>query len=175
MTINNVTVPEGNSATSDAVFTVTPRRTPYYRDFTVDWATAAGTTNPATEGQDYLAGSGTVTFLAGTTTRTVNVAVVGDLVTEPNETFAVVLSNSTGPTIPDSRGDATITNDDILTVDVADVSRGGRLRTDAATFTVTLGGDHAQGVTVRVVHHGGGPTPPAATAGPTTRPCRRRR
>ena len=57
---------------------------------------------------------------------------VGDLLDEPNETFAVVLSNSTGPTISDSRGDGTITDDDMLTIDVADVvGGGGRLRHDA--------------------------------------------
>ena len=164
-TIGNVTVTEGNSGTTDAVFTMT-LNTPYYRDFTLDWATAAGTTDPATEGVDYLAASGTVTFTAGTTTRTATVPVVGDTLDEANETFAVVLSNSTGPTISDSRGDATITDDDVLTIDAADISVvEGNSGPTPATFTVTLSGDHSQTITVTVATTGGGPTPPSATAG----------
>ena len=163
--INNVTVPEGNSGTTDAVFTLSIN-TPYYQDFSVNWATAAGTTNPATEGVDYLAASGTVTFPAGTTTRTVSVPVVGDTLPEANETFAVVLSGSTGPAISDSRGDGTITNDDTLTIDVADVSvLEGDSGTTVATFTLTVSADHGQAVTVNVATSTGGPTPPSATAG----------
>ncbi len=165
--INNVTIPEGNAGTTDAVFTVSlSLNTPYYRDFTVNWATAAGITNPATEGVDYLAASGTLTFTAGTTTRTVTVPVVGDTLDEANETFAVVLSNSTGPAISDSRGDGTITDDDVLTINVADVSvTEGNSGTTPATFTLTVSGDHAQPVTVNAATSPGGPTPPAATAG----------
>ncbi len=165
VTINNISVAEGNSGTTDAVFTIS-LNAPYYRDFTLNWTTAAGTVNPATEGVDYLAAAGTVTFTAGTTTRTVAVPVVADVLDEPNETFAVVLSSSTGPAISDSRGDATITDDDVVTIDVADVSVvEGNSGTTPATFTVTVSGDHAQTITVRVATSGGGPTPPAATAG----------
>jgi ELWxxDGT repeat protein len=165
VTINNVTVPEGNSGTTDAVFTLSIN-TPYYQDFSVNWATAAGATNPATEGVDYLAASGTVTFTAGATTRTVSVPVVGDTLPEANETFAVVLSGSTGPAISDSRGDGTITNDDTLTIDVADVSvLEGDSGTTVATFTLTVSADHGQAVTVNVATSTGGPTPPSATAG----------
>ena len=164
--INNVTAPEGNSGTTDAVFTVSIN-TPYYRDFTVNWATAVGTgANPATEGVDYLGDSGTLTFLAGTTSQTVAVSVVGDTLDEPNETFAVVLSNSTGPTISDSRGDGTITDDDALTIDAADVEVvEGNSGTTLATFTVSVNADHAGTITVNVATSGGGPSPPAATAG----------
>ena len=165
LAINNVTVPEGNSGTTNAIFTVS-LNTPYYRSFTVDWATATGLTNPATEGVDYLASSGTLTFPAGTTTQTLSVPVVGDLLAEGNETFGVVLSNSTGPTISDGRGDGTITDDDVLTIDVADVSVAeGDSGTTPATFTLTVGAAHAQTVTVNVATSAGGPTPPSATAG----------
>jgi ELWxxDGT repeat protein len=165
VTINNVAVPEGNSGTTDAVFTVSIN-TPYFRDFTVDWATAAGTTNPATEGTDYLAGSGQLTFAAGTTSRTVAVSIVGDTLDEPNETFAVVLSNSTGPTITDSRGDGTITDDDTITINVEDVGVvEGNSGTTQAVFTLTVNVDHASTVGCTVATSAGGPTPPAATAG----------
>ena len=91
---------------------------------------------------------------------------VGDLIDEPNETFAVLLSASTGPAISDGRGDGTITDDDTVTIDVADVKVvEGNSGTTPATFTVTLSTDHAQTITVKVATSGGGPTPPPATAG----------
>jgi hypothetical protein len=160
--INNVSVPEGNSGTTAAILTVSIN-TPYYRDFTVDWVTTAGT---ATEGVDYLAASGTVTFTAGTTSQTLPVSVVGDTLSEANETFDVVLSNSTGPTLSDPLGIATITDDDVVTIDIADVKVvEGNSGTTLATFTVTLSADHTQPITVRASTSGGGPTPPAAAAG----------
>lgn len=166
LTIGAVSVPEGDGGPTDAVFTVAIN-TPYYVDFTVGWATEAGATNPATEGVDYLAGSGTLTFPAGTTSQTLAVSVLGDTLDEANETFRVRLSNTTGPAI--SGGGlavGTITDDDVLSIDIADVEVvEGDSGPTPATFTVTLSGDHAQVVTVRAATSGGGPTPPAATAG----------
>ena len=57
---------------------------------TVKYATADGT---ATAGSDYNAASGTLTFAAGETSKTVTVAVRGDTLVEGAETFRVVLSN----------------------------------------------------------------------------------
>jgi ELWxxDGT repeat protein len=162
VTINNVTKAEGDSGTTDAVFTVS-LNTPYYRDFTVNWATTPGT---ATEDVDYVASSGIVTFTAGTTTQTVAVPIIGDTLNEANETFEVVLSGSTGPSISDSRGLGTITDDDALTIGAADVKVvEGNSGTTLATFTITVSRDHAQQVTCNVATSAGGPTPPAATAG----------
>jgi hypothetical protein len=162
LTVNNVTVPEGDSGTADAVFTVSLNN-PYHRDFTVDWATAPVT---AAEGVDYLAASGTLTFTAGTTARTVTVPIVGDTLDEANETFEVVLSNGTGPGISDARGLGTITDDDAVTIEVADVKVvEGDSGTTQATFTLTVSADHAQTITVNVATSAGGPTPPAATSG----------
>jgi ELWxxDGT repeat protein len=162
VTINNFTIPEGDAGTADAVFTVTAS-TAYYRDFTVDWTTAAGT---AGEGVDYTASSGTLTFPAGTTSRTLAVPVAGDTLVEGNETFEVVLANSTGPGITDSRGLGTITDDDTLTIDAADIKVvEGNSGPTLAVFTVALSADHTATVTVRVATTAGGPTPPAATSG----------
>ena len=77
---------------------------------TVAYTTANGT---ATAGQDYTAKSGTVTFAAGETTKTVSVAVAGDTAVEPNETLTVTLSNPSGATIADGSAIGTITNDDV--------------------------------------------------------------
>jgi hypothetical protein len=97
----------------------------------------------------------------------VAVPVTGDTLDEgTGETFEVVLSNSTGPTISDPRGLGTITDDDALTIDAADVKVvEGNSGTTLATFTVVVNADHAQTVTVNVATSAGGPTPPGATAG----------
>ena len=88
---------------------------------TVNWATANGTTNPATGGAacggaiDYVTNSGLVTFPAsgpGSTTQTVTVNVCREATFEPNETFFVNLSGETHSTLTDNQGLGTIVNDD---------------------------------------------------------------
>jgi hypothetical protein len=76
---------------------------------TVDFATADGT---ATAGADYHATTGTLTFPPGTTSRTVSVPIIDDVVDEEGETFFVNLSNPTNATISDARGTGTITDND---------------------------------------------------------------
>src|SRR6185295_2141357 len=108
--ITDVSVTEGNSGTTLANFVVTlaPAAT---GTVTVNYATANGT---ATAGSDYVAQSGTLTFTAGQTSKTVSVVVNGDTLAEPNETFVVNLSGASGATIADGQGTATILNDDVL-------------------------------------------------------------
>ena len=55
---------------------------------TVDWATSNGT---ATAGSDYIAASGTLTFTAGQTSKTVTVAVLDDAHDENDETLTLTL------------------------------------------------------------------------------------
>ena len=74
LSIGNVSVTEGNSGSTNALFTVT--LTPASgQTVSVNYATANGT---ATAGSDYTATSGTLTFPAGVTTRTITVPVLGD-------------------------------------------------------------------------------------------------
>ena len=62
---------------------------------------------------DYRTRSGTLSFSAGQTSKTVSVSVCGDRVKESNETFVVDLSNATGgAVIGDGQGTGTIVNDD---------------------------------------------------------------
>jgi len=90
---------------------------------TVNYATADGT---ATAGSDYTAISSTqLTFLAGETTKPVNVTVSGDTTVEPDETFNVNLSGATNAVIGDSQGVGTITNDDGALVVISQVYGGG--------------------------------------------------
>ena len=88
LTINDVTVSEGDSGTLNAVFTVSLLAASG-RNLTVQYATANGT---ATAPGDYTAlPLTTLSFAPGQTSKTVNVAVKGDLLDEPNETFFVNL------------------------------------------------------------------------------------
>ena len=65
---------------------------------TVDYATSDGS---ATAGADYTAASGTLTFAAGETEKTVSVPVLDDSIDEGEETFTLRLSNATGAHIAD--------------------------------------------------------------------------
>ena len=66
----------------------------------------------APSGSDYTAASGKLTFSAGQTSKTVNVAVLGDSIYEPDETFFLDLSAASGATLARSTATGTITNDD---------------------------------------------------------------
>ena len=63
------------------------------REVKVNWATADGT---ATAGADYTAQQRPLTFAPGETSKTIDVAVLGDATNEENETLKVLLSNQTG-------------------------------------------------------------------------------
>ncbi len=108
LSINDVSVVEGDAGTINATFTVT--MTPASSvAVTVDYATAP---NTATTPADFVSGAGTVTFAPGETAKPVVVAVKGDLVDEPNETYFVNLANATNAVIVDSQGLGTIVDDD---------------------------------------------------------------
>src|SRR5207253_827917 len=79
LSINDVTVAEGNTGTTSASFTVTlaPASS---QAVTVHYATADGT---ATQPADYTTTSGDLTFAPGETTKPVVVPVKGDTIDEP--------------------------------------------------------------------------------------------
>ncbi len=110
--INDVKLTEGNSGTKPFTFTVTLSAASG-RTVTVNYATAndsatAGTTGAA----DYIAASGTLTFNAGTTTRSITVSVRGDTTKEKDEKFLVNLTAASNATISDAKGEGTIEDDD---------------------------------------------------------------
>jgi uncharacterized repeat protein (TIGR01451 family) len=149
ISIGDVSVTEGNSGTVNAVFTVTLSAA-NAQTVNVSWATANGT---AAAGSDYVAGSGTLSFPAGTTSKTITVAVNGDTTSEPDETFFVNLTNPQAGVLSDSQGKGTIVNDDAATttpsLSVSDVRvTEGNSGTLAAVFNVTLSATSTQTVTV---------------------------
>lgn len=135
LSINDVSVVEGNSGTTNAVFTVTLSAASG-QTVTVNYATADGT---ATQPADYTSTSGTLSFTPGQTTRTITVPVVGETVPEANETYFVNLSGATNATIADNQGVGTITNDDVP-VTVSPGSLPGGTVASAYSQTVTASG-----------------------------------
>jgi VCBS repeat-containing protein len=138
MTIGDVTQSEGNSGTTTYTFTVALDRA-VDTAVSVNWATANGTTN----GADLAAQSGSVTFAAGETSKTITITTSGDQTVELNETFNVNLSGlSAGGrnvTVTDSQGVGTITNDDAASLTINDVTQNeGNSGTTSYTFTLTL-------------------------------------
>jgi parallel beta-helix repeat protein len=110
VSINDVTISEGNSGTETATFTVT--RSGGTAAFDVNFATSDVTATVADS--DYAAASGMLHFGANQNTQTISVTINGDTKVESNETFNVNLSNATnGASISDGHGVGTITNDDV--------------------------------------------------------------
>ncbi|WGM37571.1 Calx-beta domain-containing protein [Caulobacter sp. NIBR1757] len=139
VSVNDVSIVEGDSGTSVLTFTVT--RTSNEGAFTIDYATAADT---AFAGSDYVASSNTLTFTqGGDLTQTVSITINGDLDIETAEQFFLNLSNVVNTvgvaTVTDAQGIGTITNDDFPpTVSIGDVSvLEGDSGTTTMTFTVT--------------------------------------
>ena len=80
---------------------------------TVDYATSDGT---AESGDDYTAKSGTLSFSAGTTSKTLSVSISDDSNNESDETFTVTLSNASGADLGTATATGTIENRNITPV-----------------------------------------------------------
>ena len=108
MSINDVSVLEGRSGTTNAVFTVSLAQATT-NTVLVNFITQNGT---AIAGSDYDFANGTLTFSPGETSKTISVAVKGDRNREGDETFRVILSGVDGATFADSQATGVIRNDD---------------------------------------------------------------
>ena len=170
LTIDSPRVAEGDSGTTEMVFTVRlePAST---GQVTVTWAAVGGT---AILGTDYTiaATNGTLTFAAGETSKTVpvEVLVLGDSEIEPDETARVAIHtpNPSGTPIRNAAGNihtsafgvGTIVDDDgrpppsppsslpSLTIDAPRVVEGPSGTTATLRFTVTMSRTSARPVTV---------------------------
>ncbi len=151
---DNATVSVGNISVTEngtnATFTVTLTGN-VQNAFTVNYSTANGS---ALAGTDYTATTGSVTFPAGSlsgATQTINIPVINDNIAELAETFTLTL-NSIGAgstvTIPaaGATGTATITDDDVASVVIANTSAiesAGNM-----VFTITLTGSVQDAVSI---------------------------
>jgi len=153
----SVTQQEGNSGTVAYVFTVdlgVASDVPV----TVQFATQDGTA--MTANSDYTGTSGTLSFEAGDTQKTITVLVNGDALNEGNETFQVKLSNpSAGATLTSDTGTGTIENDDAVPSISFSSSTVSLAEGDSAMlFTVNLSAASGQNVTVQFATANGSAT-----------------
>ena len=146
ITINNVSMAEGNVASTSASFTVTLSAVSG-NPVTLIYATADGT---AIAPADYQSTSGLLTFNPGELSKTIAVLVNGDTLDEPNETFFINLSGATNGTLLDNQAQGTITdNDSAPSLSINDISVAeGNTDTRDATFTVKLSAASGRTVTV---------------------------
>ena len=136
LSINDVTVVEGNAGVVNANFTVT-LSAPSGQTVSVNYATADGT---ATAPADYTSLSGALIFSPGQTAQAISVFVNGDVVPEANETFFVNLSGATNATIADNQGVGTISNDDVpVTVSPGALPNGAVAAAYSQTITASGG------------------------------------
>ena len=139
LTINDVSLNEGNAGTTSFTFTVSLSAPAGPGGVTFDIATADGTATqpvPTTRQKSLTA----QTIPAGSSTYSFTVLVNGDTTPETNETFFVNVTNVTGATVTDGQGQGTIVNDDAApNLTINDVSLNeGNAGTTTFTFTVSL-------------------------------------
>lgn len=149
---------EGNSGTSvfQIAVTLDNNKLAPAGGITIDYVVQESDAPTATDGVDFLSPvpePGTITIGAGTNGTNVPVTVNGDATVEPDENFAVVLSNPSSGTIVDGTSDSVIQNDDAVTpvlsindVTVTEGDTGGPAVN--AVFTVSIAPAPAGTVTV---------------------------
>jgi hypothetical protein len=145
ITATDAVKPEGNTGSTAYTFTVT-RSGAVAQASTANWAvTGSGTSSAAAA--DFVGGvlpTGTVSFAAGETSKTITVLVAGDSVVEPDEGFTVALSNaSTGTAIGTATALGVVVNDDASLAIAATSARKleGHTSSTPFTFTVTRSGN----------------------------------
>ena len=111
LSINDVSVTEGNTGTANLTFTVTLSAASNLT-VNVNYATANGTATVADT--DYQSASSLLTFNPGDLTKQITVTVNGDQKFEADETLFITLSSPTNAAFGDSQGQGTILNDDTL-------------------------------------------------------------
>ena len=106
--IENMSVVEGNSGFTPAVYTVN-LSAPSSQTVSATYQTFTGT---ARDGRDYVSATGTVTIPAGQTSATVTIQVIGETSKEKDETFSVRISAPVNATIARAEAIGIILDDD---------------------------------------------------------------
>ena len=151
LSVNDVSVTEGNNGTKTLTFTV-KLSAAASTAVSVLYATQDGTAK--TSDNDYTAKSGTLNFAAGEFTKTVSVTIKSDTKSEIDESFKLLLNSATGATIADGSGVGTIKNDDAAPAKPK-LSVGGYTTTEghagtkAFSFKVTLDKSSSSSITVK--------------------------
>ena len=175
-------VDEGDNETATSLFYTVTLTGATEQAVTVEYETGGTATEGQTEGPgvDYIVNrelgmpSGSLVFMPGTTSRTIEVVVVDDTIDEDDETVIITLSGPTNARITTATGTGRIIDDDTLTISIVAVTSPVTEGT-AATFRLTADPAPATELTVMVsVTDSGdfiaGPAPTMVTiaAGETT-------
>lgn len=107
--IDDVTVIEGDSGNSQALFTVSLDQ-PTTELVSVQFHTRD---DSAIAGEDYQSVSGQLVFQPGELTKTISVPILDDAVIESNEGFQVVLDQAVGATLASATGVGTIQDNEV--------------------------------------------------------------
>jgi hypothetical protein len=166
--ISNTSVTEGNSGTTNAIFTVSLSPTTG-RTVTANYATSSSS---AQSGVDFQPVSGTITFNPRVTTQTISIPVIGDTLDEFTETLHVSLTNPIGAGLENGgvAGGNILDDDPLPTLSITDVSvNEGNTGTATAVFTVRLSALSGKTVTVNYATADGSASSPSdyAVAGGT--------
>ncbi|MCA0352712.1 MAG: CSLREA domain-containing protein [Chloroflexi bacterium] len=132
ISVNEASANEGSGAPGQINVPVTLSNASYL-PISVEFITTDGTAN---ESSDYTTITGTLNFAPGETSKTIAIAVVGDLIDEPDETINVALSNAVNTTISNDEAVATILDDDATPV--INVTNGEAAEGNSGSVTVTL-------------------------------------
>jgi hypothetical protein len=115
LSINDVTVREGDAGLTDAVFAVN-LSAPSELPVRVRYATL---NRSAQAGSDFVATNLILNFPPGTTSQSAIVHILGDTLIESNETFVVGLGTVSNATVADNQGVGTILDDDFKLASIA--------------------------------------------------------
>jgi hypothetical protein len=110
VSIKNFSDKEGNSGTKNFVFDVNLSTASSF-PVSVKWNTSSDSVT-ATAGVDYMAADGTLNFAPGEIFKQVTVLVNGDLITETNESFQILLYAPVNTTVSDGHAVGVIVDDD---------------------------------------------------------------
>ena len=175
-------VDEGDNETATSLFYTVTLTGATEQAVTVEYETGGTATEGQTEGPgvDYIVNrelgmpSGSLVFIPGTTSRTIEVVVVDDTIDEDDETVIITLLRPINAGITTATGTGRIIDDDTLTISIVAVTPSVTEGT-AATFRLTADSAPATELTVMVsVTDSGdfiaGPAPTMVTiaAGETT-------
>lgn len=163
LTIANISQVEGNSGTTAFTFTAS-LSVPSATNLVFGLTTADGTATAPADYQAIASGAQSVTFVAGTTSQTFAVQVVGETLLESDETFTATLTpiNTNSPNGSGAAtATATIVNDDlpVATIANAQVIEGTGSNSTLA-FTVSLSAPAPAPVSVNFATANGSATAP---------------
>lgn len=144
--INDVSHNEGNSGTTNYVFTISLTYNPA-QQVTVNYSVVDDTAKRSDNDYGGTASS-SVSFSTSQSSQTITIPVYGDVKPEIDEVFHVNISSSTA-NVTDSQGNATIVNDDKPTLNLTErvTRKEGNMGTTDFVFWASLNGPTNQTVT----------------------------